>query len=185
MSGDDKIITISGLPGSGTTTAAELLSKRTGMKMISSGEIFRELAREHDVTLEEFGALAEEDEDIDRELDRRIIEEAGPGRILEGRLTGHMVDRSNKDAYKVWIEADREVRVNRIAERENEPVSLIRSRVKERERSERKRYKEYYGIDIEETSIYDIVIDSEENDPDEVVDMIIEGVEDGVGEGED
>ncbi|WP_292351086.1 AAA family ATPase, partial [Methanomethylovorans sp. PtaU1.Bin093] len=56
------LITISGLPGSGTTTVSNLLSRHYEMEMISAGEVFRTLAKERGVTLAEFGELAEKDE---------------------------------------------------------------------------------------------------------------------------
>lgn len=54
-------ITVSGLPGSGTTSLSRYLAQRHGFEMISAGEVFRQLAREHHMELAEFGRLAEED----------------------------------------------------------------------------------------------------------------------------
>ncbi len=176
---EEFIITISGLPGSGTSTAAKLLSQKTGMNLISTGEIFRELAKERGYTVEEFGEVAENDENIDIELDKRIVKKAKPGCILEGRLTGHMLSKSNKIAYKVWIEADLDTRIKRIVDREDMDLERTRNLVKKREKSERKRYREYYDIDLLDTGIYDIVIDSVENSPEEIVSKIIDGVLNG------
>ncbi|MFO7792848.1 MAG: cytidylate kinase family protein [Candidatus Saliniplasma sp.] len=176
---EDIIITISGLPGSGTSTTAKSLGEKTGMKIISSGEIFRRLAREKGYTLEEFGDVAEQNKQIDIELDKRIVEEAKPGSIIEGRLSGHMLSRSQKDAFKVWITADIDTRIKRIAEREDMGIKRTRKLVKKREESERKRYRDYYDIDILDKEIYDIVIDSTDNLPDEVVSKIIDGVRNG------
>ena len=44
----------------------------------------------------------------------------------------------------------------------------------EREKSEVLRYKKYYNIDLEDISIYDIVIDSGDKTPEEIVDIILE-----------
>ena len=181
----DCIVTISGLPGSGTSTVARLLSEKTDMEIVSTGEIFRSLAKENQLSLEEFGKIAEKDDEIDKKLDARIVEEAEPGRILEARLSGYMLHRSNIKAYKVWLEADRETRINRIASRENESFDKIRKKVIEREKSERKRYKEYYNIDLSDKSIYDIIIDSQENLPEEIVDKIMEGLKDEACTGEE
>ncbi|MGZ7160844.1 MAG: AAA family ATPase, partial [Methanobacterium sp.] len=38
------IITISGLAGSGTTTATKVLSRKMGIPYISAGDIFRQMA---------------------------------------------------------------------------------------------------------------------------------------------
>lgn len=176
----DIIITISGLPGSGTSTAARLLSKETGMDMISTGEIFRELAKERGCTVEEFGDVAEKNKEIDIELDKRVINKAKPGRIMEGRLTGHMLSRSEKEAFKIWIEADFDTRVERIANREEMGIDQTMKLVKIREKSERKRYNEFYGIDLLDKDIYDMVIDSVENSPEEIISKIIDGIINGI-----
>jgi len=179
------IITISGLPGSGTTTASELLSERTGMRLVSSGEVFREMADERDMSLEEFGDHAEEDEEIDKRLDKRMVQKAGEGMILEGRLTGHLLDRSEKDAFKVWLKAPLDVRVDRIADREEvKDRDTLKKRVLKREKSERKRYQKYYDIDLKDISIYDMIVDSEKNGPEMIVEKLIDGARDEICEGE-
>ncbi len=151
------------------------------MEMASSGEFFRQMAEERDMTLEEFGELAENNIAIDKKVDDRMINSAEPGMILEARLTGHLMNRSDKEAFKVWIEAGLDTRVRRIAERENyseDEIKDLKDRVKKREASEKNRYKEYYDIDINDTSFYDLVISSEENNPEEIVEEIMEGAGD-------
>lgn len=178
------IITVSGLPGSGTTTASELLSEETDMELISSGEVFRKMADERGMTLEKFGDLAEKNEEFDKKLDKRMVERAKIGTILEGRLTGHLLKRSEEDAFKVWLKAPLDVRIERIADREDiENKDNLKKRVKNRERSEKKRYKKYYDIDLTDISIYDMIIDSKNNSPESIVQKIIEGARDEVCEG--
>ncbi|OYT63441.1 cytidylate kinase, partial [Methanosarcinales archaeon ex4484_138] len=58
-------ITISGLPGSGTSTIAGMLADHMGLNLVSAGETFRRLAAEYNMSLEEFGVLAERDPEID------------------------------------------------------------------------------------------------------------------------
>ncbi len=172
----DLIITISGLPGSGTTTTAKVLAKKTGMELISTGELFRELARKKGVSIEDFSLEAEKDDKIDRELDDKLLERAVPGRILEGRLTGHILYRESIDAFKVWIHAPAKVRAQRIANRELEGYKKIYDKMIQREKSEFLRYKKYYDIDLDDTSVYDLVINSNDNSPEEIVDTILEDV---------
>ena len=155
------------------------------MEMHSSGEFFRQMAKERDMTLEEFGELAENNIEIDKKVDDRMISTAEPGMVLEARLTGHLMKRSEKEAFKVWIEASLDTRVRRIIEREGyteDEKEDLKERVKKREASESKRYKKYYDIDINDTSFYDLVISSEENNPEEIVEEIMEGVKDEICE---
>lgn len=164
------LLTISGLPGSGTTTVSRILAERHGLEMISAGELFRSLAKEYGMTLAEFGELAESDDSIDLKIDERQREIASTrdNVILEGRLAGHMAGK----ALKVWIKAPVEVRVNRIAGRESGPFEEKLEETKEREASEATRYSTIYGIDIRDMSIYDLVINSEKWDQFRIADII-------------
>ncbi len=164
------IITISGPPGSGKSTLAKLLSARLGMELVSMGAIFRRQAQERCMSLEEFGLLAKSDEGIDSTLDeeqKRIAEEKD-NIVLEGRLSGFLVDAD----LKVWLKAPAEVRAERIAKRENKSVSAATSEILEREQCERERYLNYYNIDIKDLSIYDLVIDSSKWKPEEISEIV-------------
>lgn len=156
-------ITVSGLPGSGTTTLSRLLAEYYDLELISSGEIFRRMAKERGMSLSEFGALAERDPSIDLDIDKnqKSIIHSRENIILESRLAGHMA-QGRPDVLKVWIKAPLLTRVKRIQRREK-TISFDEELKKtvERERSEALRYTNYYGIDIKDLSIYDIVIDSE------------------------
>ncbi|AGF97532.1 MULTISPECIES: (d)CMP kinase [Methanosarcina] len=156
-------ITVSGLPGSGTSTLSKLLAECYDLELISSGEIFRRMARERGMSLAEFGALAERDPSIDLDIDKnqKAIIHSRENIILESRLAGHMA-QGRSDVIKIWIKAPLLTRVKRIQRREK-TISFDEELKKtvERERSETLRYKNYYGIDITDLSIYDIVIDSE------------------------
>jgi len=59
------IVTISGLPGSGTTTVAKLLEKKTGITYVYSGDIFRRMAKKHNMSLEDFGIYCEKHKEVD------------------------------------------------------------------------------------------------------------------------
>ena len=172
------LLAISGLPGSGTTTVAKQLAEHYGVEMISAGEVFRRLAEERGMTLAEFGALAESDPSIDLDIDERQKEIASTSNniILEGRLAGHMAG----EALKVWIKAPLDVRVKRIEDRENASFDKMLDGTIKREASEAVRYKEIYGIDIGDLSIYDIVIDSNRWDQYEIEKIIVTSI-DGLG----
>ena len=80
-------ITISGYPGSGKTTVAQLLHKKIGIPYIYSGDLFRTLAQQHHMSLEEFGKYCETHREIDEELDREQLEILKKGNvIIEGRI---------------------------------------------------------------------------------------------------
>jgi CMP/dCMP kinase len=156
-------ITVSGLPGSGTTTISRLLAEYYELELISSGEIFRRMAKDRGMTLSEFGNIAEKDPSIDLTIDKnqRAIVRSQDNIVLESRLAGHMAS-GVPNVLKIWIKAPLPVRVKRIQKREKS-ASFDEEFKKTvlREKSEALRYTNYYNIDIGDLSIYDIVIDSE------------------------
>lgn len=172
-------ITISGPPGSGKTTACKTLSERLGYDAVVFGNIFRRMAAERGLSLVEFGALAESDPSIDELIDSTIVETAR-GRediILESRLSAYMMSRNTIPAFKIYLHASPEVRVSRIGVREGESVEAAKEATMLREASEAKRYMMYYGIDISDLSVYDLVVDTDRLDPSQVIDAIMKGVE--------
>jgi len=168
-------ITISGPPGSGTSTVAKIVADKLGFKLISAGEIFRRLARERGYTLEEFSKIAEGNEEIDAYIDRTQKEaaEKEDNIVVEGRLSGWMVD----NALKVLMFADEETRYTRIAKRENKSIEVVRAETKKREEYERRRYRKYYGIDVDDWSIYHIVVNSSCFSAEAIAEIIIKAAE--------
>lgn len=169
------IVTISGPPGSGKTTAGKLLAERLGLEFVSTGLIFRAMAEERGVSLADFGAMSAEDPEIDKELDRRMISWASDKRslVLEGRLAGHMLHLNGIPAFKVWINATLDTRVKRTVGREGKTAEQVRQEIIERHKCERDRYRSIYGIDLDSMAIYDCVVQTDEMLPDRVVAEIL------------
>jgi len=164
-------ITISGLPGSGTTVVAKLLSEELSMEVISAGEMFRRLAADKSLHLEQFSRLAEAKAEFDRWIDAKQEEEAMKREnvIVEGRLSGFII----RDAdLKIWLKAPEEIRARRIAAREHITYETALSGMRVRERSEHTRYMRYYGIDLNDLSTYDLIIDSSRWSERDIVAMI-------------
>jgi predicted cytidylate kinase len=167
-------ITISGLPGTGKTTVAKLLEKRLGLRYVYSGEIFRDKAKKQGLSLEEFGAYCETHREIDEELDQYQLEILRKGNvILEGRISGWLAYRNKIPAVKVLLEAAVDVRAGRIVKREQGNIEERKKEILKREKSEATRYKKYYDIDVNDTSIYDVIIDVSKKTPEEITEIIL------------
>ncbi len=164
-------ITVSGLPGSGTSTLCRRLAERTGLEHVNVGRIFRDLAAELGISLAELGSRAEADGGIDRRLDHRLTERArqAPGCLLEGRITGWMLHRHDLEALKLWVQADLATRARRVAGRDGLSPEEAETTILARERSERRRYADHHRIDLSDLSIYDLVLHSDRTDPEGLV----------------
>jgi cytidylate kinase len=150
-------ITVSGLAASGKSTGAKALAEAFNLEYVSAGRIMREIAQGRNISLLELSKSASKD--LDLEIDRKSLEYALKGNcVIEGRLAG-WVAGENADVRIVYI-TPLEVRIRRMAERENISIELARKEVIERDESDRKRYREYYGIDLDDLSIYQIRIDN-------------------------
>jgi len=172
------IITISGTSGSGKSTVGQLLKEKLKMNYIYSGQIFRETAKKYKMSLEEFGKYCENNENIDKELDEKQLNILKKGDIiLEGRLAGWIAHKNNIQGLKIMLNADFETRIKRIIEREDGEYNKRLGEILEREKSEEKRYDKYYNIDIKDTSIYDLIIDSSNKKPEEIIEIIIQKIE--------
>ncbi|AGB32026.1 cytidylate kinase [Natrinema pellirubrum DSM 15624] len=152
-------ITVSGPPGCGATTLCEQLADAIGCPYVSGGEVFRELAEDRDMSLNQLIAKADESDEIDRALDQRlqqIAEKWGMSNkpfILESRLAGWIAgDRAD---LRLWLDAPEAVRLDRIDDRiETEAEMRVR------EVSEAGRYESYYEIDIDDREFYDLHINT-------------------------
>jgi cytidylate kinase len=165
------LITVSGPAGSGKSTLAATLAESLEYEHVSGGDIFREIAAERDLTPLELNRLAEDDDQIDRDLDRRLREIARDSEdlVLESRLAGWMAGEYAD--LRLWLDAPLDVRAQRIAEREEKAVETAREETQARAESEALRYEEYYDIDIEDRSIYDLVINTARWSPDGVTEL--------------
>lgn len=171
------LITVSGPPGTGKSTTAAALADALDYEHVSGGDIFRQLADERGYTPLEFNRLAEDDPQIDRDLDGRLREIA-VGRddlVLESRLAGWLA--GDHADFRFWLDAPLVVRAERIADREDKSVDEARTETAAREDSEAKRYEEYYGIDIGDRSIYDLTMNTARWGEAAMIDIFVDAIE--------
>ncbi|MDR7523635.1 MAG: cytidylate kinase family protein [Armatimonadota bacterium] len=163
------VVAIGGPIGVGKSTVARALAERLGIRLISAGGVFREVARRRGLSVVDLNRLAEGDPTIDRELDRLQGELAREGPcVVESRLSGWMVDAD----LKVWLDAPAEVRAARVAAREGQAAEAARAELAVRERSEWSRYRALYGIEMTDRTPYHLVIDTSRWDPEVIADAL-------------
>jgi len=153
------VITIGGPHGTGKSTYARALAGALNLRYVCAGELFRELAKERKMSLEEFSAIAARDPAIDKIIDERTKAEAQKGgAVIDAQLGAWMVkDLAN---LKLLLTAPDNIRFKRIADRDRTTLDIARKETVTRESIQRQRYKEYYGINTDDVTIYDLKIDT-------------------------
>jgi cytidylate kinase len=183
--GKKHIITIAGKLGSGKSSTAKRVSEILGYTHYSTGDFMRALANEKNISLAELSKIAENDRTIDDILDdrnKKIGNEKDV--VLDSRLGFYFIP----DSFKVFLELDSDTSAERIlCDKKNnlnrskessggfDTQEEIKENIENRLVSERKRYKELYGIE-DHTSYdnFDLVIDTKKIPLEEVSKKIIE-----------
>ena len=153
------IITMSGPHGTGKSTYAKALAEALGLRYVSAGELFRDLAKQNSLSLEAFSHRAADDPSIDRMLDERTKAEAEKGGVVIDAQLGAWMVKDLADV-KILLTAPDEVRFKRIAERDGSDMAHAMRETENQESIQKQRYKKYYGIDVTDLSIYDLKIDT-------------------------
>lgn len=111
------------------------------------------------MTLRAFTKKAADDAAIDKLIDERTRDEARKGNVvIEGQLAGWAA-RKEADV-RIYLVAPDAERYERIARRDRLNKSTAAEETRYREEVQRERYKRYYGVDIDDLSIYDVKIDT-------------------------
>jgi len=179
------IITIAGKLGSGKSSTAKMLAEKLGYTHYSTGDFMRSIANDRGISLIELNQIAETDDSIDKELDDRNVEIGKMENIIiDTRLGFHFIP----DSFKVFLELEPETASERILkDKETNPnrhteangsfdtKESIRESINNRLLSERKRYKNLYGIeDLTDYNNFDLVIDTSKIPLEKVSQQIIE-----------
>ncbi len=166
-------IAVSGKSGCGNTTVSTLLAKKLDYPMINF--TFRQMAQERGMDFWDFCALANRDDSIDKELDRRQVEMAMAQKncILGSRLAIWMLKEAD---FKVYLLASDEERARRITKREGGTLEQRLAQTQDRDAHDSERYQRIYGIDNNDTSMANLVVDTQGKTPDQIVEIIAEAI---------
>ena len=169
-------ISLAGDLGSGKSTVSALITERNGAEYYSTGAIVRRLADEHGIDVVEMNKLMESDPVYDKEVDDGLValSDLDKNMIIDSRMAWHFV-RGN---FSVYLTTDIDVSAARIfyanrGQEKFDSVDATAEKIRERKSSERKRYKEKYGVDCKDLSNYNLVIDTTYAAPEEICERIL------------
>ena len=185
------ILTISGEPASGKSTVIKELIKiykeqGYNVHLYSVGDFFREMAQERQLSIAEFNEYVKKREDIDRLIDnkvkeygKRINSKKRPNDvyIFDSRLAWYNIDNS----FSIRLTVDNVIAGKRVfndstrgnEDKYNTLEEAIRD-TEERKKGEIERYKERYGIDLENPNNYKMLMDTSNCTVKEIASQIIE-----------
>jgi len=108
-----RIVTISGLSFTGTTTLASELARDLGWNVLSAGQRFREFCKSSNLSLTSIPT------DVHTAFDNTIRQEIESlnNVVIEGRFLGYFA-KDYEDVLKVWIHSDMALRKDRCLARE-------------------------------------------------------------------
>ena len=163
------VISFSGAPGSGKSTAAKTLAAKLGWPRYYIGGILREIAAQTGMTLAEITERAETDFSVDREIDeyQQNLGKTEDNFVIEGRTSWYFIPQS----IKIYLDVDLDEGVKRIhnelAKENNrnegnglKSIEDVKRTVLKRIESDKKRYGQYYGFDVYDPKNYDLCIDT-------------------------
>jgi len=166
-------IAISGRSGCGNTTVSRMVADTLGLRFINF--TFRSLAKERKLDLKDILELASKDDSIDIEVDTRqvaLAREVG-GCVLGSRLAIWMLKEAD---LKIYLDAKPQTRAQRIVNREGGSPDEVAAFTADRDRQDHGRYLRIYNIDTDDYSFADLIIDTDNINPQQITDLIIERV---------
>ena len=173
-------ITISGHPGSGTSTLVSLICEAKGWNSLNGGDIFRQEAKNRGMKLSEFEAVCASDSSVDRSLDdvlkSRMLEPEGP-QVMESRLCGWWAHLLELDCIRLWLNVSESVRAQRVVYREGLTLEQAISENRSRTDVDLARFEEMYGLNPEDRTPYTHVIDGSGLTKEEVLTLALKILE--------
>jgi len=176
-----EIITICGALGSGKSSTAKKVAEILGFKHFSSGDFFRQVGLELGLSVTETNIRAETDPKIDEMTDQKLRDMRNADKVvIDSRTAYHWIPES----FKIYLDLPPEIAKNRILNSIKENALRAQSeqvttseevfeKITKRFESEQKRYWDLYKINNKDMSQFDLVIDTNKNNLEQVVDIIV------------
>ncbi len=175
------IISINGLPGAGKSMVVKKIAQKLKWRCYNMGELRRRTAKKKGLTLSEYNKLGETDSLTDKEIDEIVIElgKTNKNIIIDSRTAWHFIPKS----LKIFLTVDEKIGAKRIfkelenKDNRNEDDKLITlgqtlKSINFRSKSDTKRYKKYYNIDVFNKKHYDFIVDTTKLNKKQVFDKI-------------
>jgi predicted cytidylate kinase len=169
-------LTVSGHPGSGTSTLVHGLMERFGWSSLNGGDVFRSEAKRRGMTLADFGELCQNELDVDRSLDELLkqrMQGSDAADVVESRLAGWWAYRLELPCLRIWLDVSDDERARRVASREglNHHEALLANQ--QRAVVDGERFRVLYGLAPEDPEPYSHVIDATSLNASQILEHVV------------
>ena len=165
------IITIAGSIGSGKSSTAKAIANALGYQHFSSGDLFRKIASERNLSIEAMNQLSlGERQEIDQKVDGMLRDlGSGSNLVIDSRLAFHWIP----DSFKIFLYVDPETAAERIFEQilgegrvsqDGSSAEEIKVATLTRAKQETSRYQTLYGVSIYDVTQFDAMFHTGKND---------------------
>lgn len=169
-------VTVSGHPGSGTSTLVRGLMDRFGWTSLNGGDVFREEAKRRGMSLGDFGELCKNELDVDRSLDellRQRMQGPDAANIVESRLAGWWAYRLELPCLRIWLDVSDEERARRVSEREGLAFEDALEANRARAAVDGERFMLLYDLVPEDPEPYTHVLDATTLNATQILDHVV------------
>jgi len=173
------IITLAGDIASGKGAVSHILHTKLNYEIYKNGEYFRELARQHDMSVKDFNIYVESHKEIDFEIEKSAEKYSNEhdNLIVDARLGWFAIPHS----FKVYLTVDLDVAAKRVLNDDSRgkvekylDLQHAKAEISERLRLENNRYLKIYNVRKDDMSNYDYVLDTTNISPDKAAENILD-----------
>ena len=168
-----KNIAISGDIGTGKSTLARLLSEKLDWKYVSAGNYFRDWYKSKEIDVSKvYGIPEDEDRKMEADFKKEMAEKSHV--VFESRLAGWLAKDYPK-TLKVLCVVDSEEAYRRVAKRDSVPIEEAEKLSKQRAKDLVNKFNKLYGVsDFLDSKYFDLVIDTTNLNPGQVLEKVLE-----------
>lgn len=171
------IISITGDLASGQSTVAKMISEDLNFELYRNGAYFRELAVKNNMSVTEFGEYVENHPEIDMQIEKSAAEYAKEHKniVIDAKMGWYAVPNSFKVYLKVNIDIAAKRAFNDPNRKRSENLPTLKDQKEDmikRAKNDLLRYNKLYHVDRSDMSNYDLVLDTDNLSPQQVLQII-------------
>ncbi|NNL58029.1 MAG: AAA family ATPase [Nitrosopumilus sp.] len=180
-----KSIVISGPPAVGKTTVAKGLAEEFQLQYLSGGDVLKAMAKEQGFDSDgddwwdtedgmKFLKQREENSEFDKKLDEKLMALFDQGSMV---ITSYTLPWLVKNGIKIWLEGSHASSTKRMQSRDNMSSEEAYEITKRRFDRNKALYKKLYNFDFgDDTSVFDLIINTDHLTAQQVIDVTKETV---------